>query len=167
MRKLFLLRHARAEAGGKDESRPLSSAGLADAERLGRFLGRLGLIPDRILCSTALRTRQTVEALTEGCGCRRETVFLPELYLAETETMLSVIRCNGEAAAALMLVGHNPGLGACAGLLAGDACPDLHATFPTSALALFAANSTTWRDFSSSACRFERFIRRGDIYTEE
>ena len=66
MRQLILLRHAHAEsatAGQDDIARPLSATGLAEARAAGDWLREHGLRPDRVLCSTAARTRETLAAL--------------------------------------------------------------------------------------------------------
>ena len=66
MRELILLRHAHAEPaenGLADIDRPLSPHGLAEAEAAGRWLLEQRLVPDRVLCSPARRTRETLEAV--------------------------------------------------------------------------------------------------------
>ena len=66
MRELILLRHAHAEpatTGQSDLDRPLSPQGLAEAEAVARWLKEQGLVPDRVLCSPARRTRETLEAV--------------------------------------------------------------------------------------------------------
>ena len=72
MRDLILLRHAHAESAGigqDDIDRPLSRQGLAEAEAAGKWLKAHNLLPDRILCSNARRTRETLE---QGNGARRQ-----------------------------------------------------------------------------------------------
>ena len=69
MRDLILLRHAHAEpaaAGESDLDRPLSAEGLAEADAAGRWLAAQGLVPDRVLCSPARRSRETLEAVTKA-----------------------------------------------------------------------------------------------------
>ena len=71
MRELILLRHAHAEpaaAGQPDLDRPLSPDGLAEAAAAGRWLAEQGLVPDRVLCSPARRSRETLEAVLEAIG---------------------------------------------------------------------------------------------------
>ena len=71
MRKLILLRHAHAESaapGQPDRERPLSGEGLAEAEAAGRWLKAHGHVPDRILCSQANRTLQTLEQVLGTLG---------------------------------------------------------------------------------------------------
>ena len=71
MRELILLRHAHAEpatTGQSDLDRPLSPQGLAEAEAVARWLKEQGLVPDRVLCSPARRTRETLEAVLGAIG---------------------------------------------------------------------------------------------------
>ena len=60
-RVLLVLRHSKAvhEPGLRDEDRGLTKRGLRDATAAGGTIRETGLIPDRVLCSAALRTRQT------------------------------------------------------------------------------------------------------------
>ena len=117
MRELILLRHAHADtvAPGEDDSRrALSSTGLAEARAAGDWLREHDLLPDRALCSPALRTRQTFEALGElGCGDVREEA---SIYEASPGTLIALADAHGDARR-LLLVGHNPGLEQLAALL--------------------------------------------------
>ena len=62
--RLYLLRHARsgwALPGQRDFDRSLDEVGYIDAERLAQTAADQGIRPDRILCSTAVRCRETAE----------------------------------------------------------------------------------------------------------
>ena len=117
MRELILLRHAHAESatsGQDDRARPLSPAGLAEARAAGDWLREHGLAPDRVLCSPALRTRQTLDALGEtGCADVRED---EAIYEASPGSLIALADAHGDARR-LLLVGHNPGLEQLAALL--------------------------------------------------
>lgn len=118
VKTLFLLRHAKtlpADEGGRDRDRALTAEGLEDARALGRLVNRRGWRPDLALCSPAARTRQTWEALDLRAG----NVLYPEkLYTGGRGEMLHLIQNAGDEAAALMIVGHNPGLYELAAMLA-------------------------------------------------
>ncbi|MCR6664052.1 MAG: histidine phosphatase family protein [Luteimonas sp.] len=111
MRELILLRHAHAEApmpGQADFDRPLSSVGLAEAEAARRWLCEQGLIPDRVLCSPARRTRETLDALLaneNGIDRRLEAT----IYEATPGTLAGLIDAHADVER-LLVVGHNPGL---------------------------------------------------------
>ena len=117
MRQLILLRHAHAEsatAGQDDIARPLSATGLAEARAAGDWLREHGLRPDRVLCSTAARTRETLAALGDiGAG---EIYEDASIYEASPGTLASLADANRDAER-LLLVGHNPGLEQLAALM--------------------------------------------------
>ena len=117
MRELILLRHAHAEsatAGQDDIARPLSATGLAEARAAGDWLREHGLRPDRVLCSTAARTRETLAALGDiGAG---EIYEDASIYEASPGTLASLADANRDAER-LLLVGHNPGLEQLAALM--------------------------------------------------
>ena len=118
MRELILLRHAHAEpgaAGQADFDRPLSSQGLAEAEAAGRWLADQGLVPDRVLCSPARRTRETLEAVLGVIGYVDQRLE-PAIYDATPGTLAALADQHRDVGR-LMLVGHNPGLERLAALL--------------------------------------------------
>lgn len=166
MRTLLLLRHAKASHGpghADDHERPLTERGRGDALRLGRFLKTSShLLPDTILCSDALRTRQTAEYLFEGYGAVPADVeYRRELYLADAGKLIG--RIQECAAPSLMLIGHNPGLHRLALTLAGrDGSGHgalLREEFPTCALAAIAfPELSSWRDIAPGAGILQTFL---------
>ena len=117
MRELILLRHAHAEsatAGQDDIARPLSATGLAEARAAGDWLREHGLRPDRVLCSTATRTRDTLAALGDIGGA--EVHEDASIYDASPGTLVALADANRDAER-LLLVGHNPGLEQLAALM--------------------------------------------------
>lgn len=111
MRQLILLRHAHAEQAGlgqDDIDRPLSRQGLAEAEAAGKWLKEHHLLPDRIVCSSARRTRETLEEVLLVTGFIEQRQE-PRIYNA-TPGMLMEVADEHRECARLMLIGHNPGL---------------------------------------------------------
>lgn len=108
------MRHGKSDwhAGAADDfSRPLSARGRRDSPRIGQWLSAHELQPTRILCSPAQRARDTAKLLCNAEGIEHSAVLLiPELYLADVATLLSIIAAHAGDADPLMLVGHNPGL---------------------------------------------------------
>ena len=125
MRELILLRHAHAEPpapGQEDFDRPLSLQGQAEAEAAGRWLKEHGYTPDRVVCSSALRTRETTEQAMAVLGFV-ETRYEPRIYDATPGRLMQVIDENRDAAR-LLLVGHNPGFEQLAALLSSGQSGD-------------------------------------------
>lgn len=109
-RRLFLLRHALAMppvSGGNDKTRILSPKGLEDASALGRLMMRKNYMPDYILCSTATRTRQTLEKLFQSLP-KTPTSFIDALYDGGTESYVREIQKIPAQYKSVLLVGHNP-----------------------------------------------------------
>jgi phosphohistidine phosphatase len=139
MHALYLLRHAKsgwADPTLADRERPLAPRGRRDAKRIAKHLRRLGREPELVLCSSAARTRETLELVRPALGAV-EVKVEEELYAASCEELLARIRLVPHSVASVMLIGHNPGLHQLALTLAsaGDELERLKAKFPTAALA--------------------------------
>ncbi len=112
------LRHAEAEDGsGSDFERKLTSKGLEQAERVGKFCLRNGLLPDLIMTSPVLRARQTAGIFAKVTGCD----LVEEHWLA---CGMSPEGCLRELAAFLhkdfvLLVGHEPDISSAISFLTG------------------------------------------------
>jgi len=111
MRELILLRHAHAEAaavGQDDIDRPLSRQGQAEAEAAGKWLKDNNYLPDRVVCSSARRARETLEQVLSVIGYIEQRQE-PRIYEATPGDLMSVVDEHKELSRVL-LVGHNPGL---------------------------------------------------------
>ncbi len=147
MRRLILLRHAKAERppGEEDFDRPLAPQGATDAAIMGRVLADAGLSPDRVLVSAARRTRETWAELAQAFP-NAEAEVRRDLYLADAHTLWNAVDEAAEGADTLLMVAHNPGIHAlAAALLRRDgASPSdvarMERGFPTSTAAVFAVD---------------------------
>jgi phosphohistidine phosphatase len=122
-RRLTLIRHGNAEQDSdvRDFERPLSRKGQGEASDMaGRFQAR-GFIPDLILTSAAVRTRETAEAFAKVLGVAPRLLQADDaLYLADGDYILGAIRAVGPRVRHLMVIGHNPGISAAAIALAPE-----------------------------------------------
>lgn len=124
MKRLYLLRHAKAGfdlTGQADAERVLTHSGKQDAIKLGYKLKGRNEDIDLFLCSPALRTRQTLEAIMEVTGysdTRRE--WVNELYQASDEKLIQLVKAGGVQTDSCMVVGHNPSITQAANWLARD-----------------------------------------------
>jgi phosphohistidine phosphatase len=165
MLRLMLLRHAKSSwpsSGMQDAARPLSERGEAAARLMGAYMAHHSLIPDRILCSPARRTRETLAGIATRWPANMDVVFDRRLYEATPQSILSVIRVQDEAARTLLVIGHNPGLQETAELLiaAGDVemRERLREKFPTAALAVIDFAIDKWRSIHERSGRLDRYI---------
>lgn len=169
MTSLFLLRHAKAAPalpGMGDFDRPLDAAGIAEARRIGVEMAARHMRPGLILCSSALRTRQTLDEL-EGFltpdGAAR--IYSRALYSADAQGYLGEIR-SASPGGALLVIGHNPSTEELAGLL--EAKKDRHSSallmrgFPTGALAQFEFDGPLTA-LKPHSCALTAFLRPKDL----
>lgn len=160
-RRLLLLRHAKSswEAPSlPDRDRPLSKRGRSAADRMGRLLRERDLVPDVVVCSSSVRTRETLERLgLEGA----ETTLEDRLYGASGEELLARVREAPDVAGSLAVIAHNPGIQELAVELAsGDAGSDadrLRAKFPTGALAVFEVDRS-WSKMGADGATLRSFV---------
>lgn len=115
VRRLVLLRHAKSswEHDLPDAERPLSPRGRRDAAAAGGWLSEHVGRPDLVLCSTALRTRQTWARVCEAEPDVLATVpvrFEAAIYEAWSDTLLDLARALPDDVGTAVLVGHGPGL---------------------------------------------------------
>ena len=151
VKRLYLLRHAKSSWDDRslaDEDRPLAPRGRKAAKKLSACLQRQEIRPDLVVCSPALRTRQTLDLLGDALGPDTPTHIEPELYAADEETLLAVVRGLPADAGSALLIGHNPGLQWFGVGLArsGEALDRLREKMPTAALARIDLDVERWSD---------------------
>jgi phosphohistidine phosphatase len=172
MLTLSLFRHAKSDPGDPqiaDIDRPLNARGRAAAPLIGDYMARERLLPDLVLCSTSVRTRETAELALAGAlagsGMQLqppETHFETVLYLASTRTLLGRIRKVGSACRHLMLIGHNPGLQSLAISLAGTGDPKaigaIERKLPTAALVMLTFDARSFAKIAPGSGTLARFV---------
>jgi len=172
MKRLFLLRHAKAQpadGGTEDFDRTLMLSGMQDGAAMARYLRKNEHTLDLILCSAAARTTQTAELVLHELESDIE--YRDNLYLAEPAKILAAIRGAPASVNHLMMVGHNPGLEQVAGLLAREPVrrkerarhEALEEKFPTSALAILDFDVGRWRDVAEGSGKLADFVRPKDL----
>lgn len=152
-RTLLLMRHAKAvdfASGRTDHQRALAEHGQHQARRVGAQLQTSGPQPDFALCSTAVRTQQTLAGL--GLVCPVD--YQPSIYQARAETILEEIRLVPEQVSVLVVVGHAPGIPSLAHELAdedsaADALAEMASGFPTATVCEFEVVQN-WSDLTSA-----------------
>jgi phosphohistidine phosphatase len=165
-KQLFLLRHAKSswdDLALPDHDRPLSKRGRKAAAAMRRLAQSDGLSPDRVYVSSALRTMKTLEAI-EPWDDPPIVEVREDLYLAPASKILELLRGVPEAARAVLLIGHNPGLQDLAVLLMGgdgqgakDAARRLADSYPTGALTEFELDCS-WLQIGRGSGRLRRFV---------
>jgi phosphohistidine phosphatase len=158
MLKLILMRHAKSSWSDKkrdDFDRPLSKRGREAAPEIGRALAERGLIPDRILCSPARRTRDTLKLVLDAMAIKPPVSYEDQLYAFGDGTAYLNAISRQKKASALMLIGHNPSAQNLAQRLAvtGDvsAMNRMKRKFPTAAVAVIALPIDNWSELQTAS----------------
>jgi phosphohistidine phosphatase len=164
MRRLMLLRHAkaeRAEPGAPDRERGLTPRGREDALKLGAYMAKHALLPDRALVSPAARTQETWKLLAAAFPAVPVTPD-PRLYEASAQTIVGLVKETAADIHALIVVGHNPALHEAARLLIASGDVDLrerlHEEMPTAALAVIDFPLDDWRKLHPHSGRLDRLV---------
>jgi len=137
LKTLYILRHAKAAPEDRegDAERPLTKRGRKAAAAMGAYLGGLKRPPRLVLCSTSLRTRETLDEVLPSLDPAPQTFFEEALYLASARRLLERVQRLPDEADSVLVIGHNPGLHQLAATLSNDAS-GLADGFPTAALAV-------------------------------
>jgi len=178
MRRLLLLRHAKSEwpaqsHGADDHARPLNERGRDAAKRIGAYMKAHHYIPTLVLCSSSERTTETVQRLK--LPSRVPVEFLRALYLAEWPALLTLIRRVHADQQALLLIGHNPGMGQLAATLSRAAqspkgrnhLAEIKRKFPTGALAVLDFDVNDWSDVGHGAGIIADYVRPKELADAE
>ncbi len=167
-RRLVVMRHAKAEqAAPSDYERALAPQGRRDASAAGRWLAGQGFLPDHVLVSGALRTRETWQHLRDAAGADwadLEADYDRGLYAAGVDTALDLLRLVDDEHQRVVVIAHNPTMAYLAQLLDdgdGDGGDQLTLGFPTSAAAVFDV-PVGWADLAPGSARLsELHVSRG------
>lgn len=166
MLTLLLLRHAKSswdDPALADYDRPLAKRGKKAAPRMGAEIAALGLRPDLILCSTAVRARETLALVLPELGATSpEVVYDDAIYMATPSALLTLLRGVDDGPRSVMVVGHNPGLEELAELLVGDGEEEAHELlaekFPTCALAVLKFDTPGWDGVAPGTAKLSQFL---------
>ena len=110
--RLLITRHAKSSWDDptlEDHDRPLNARGRRACDLLAGALHARGHSPNRIWCSSALRTRETATRLMRTLPGAQVVEVVPEFYHASADKVLHWLAGHEEPEGALMLLGHNPG----------------------------------------------------------
>jgi phosphohistidine phosphatase len=139
---LHLLRHAKSswdDLSLDDHDRPLAARGRKAAALIAQYVEHHRIKVDLVLCSSALRARQTFDLVGPSLAGSPDIRMDERLYTAGAADLLSRLRGIDEHVRGLLMIGHNPALQQLAESLAGDGAVDaleeLYRKFPTGALA--------------------------------
>jgi len=171
VKTLLLLRHAKSAWSDPrldDHERPLNGRGERSAKAMADHIAGHGPHPGLILCSTAMRTRQTLEPLLKRLPAPAPPISLEDgLYLASEQLLLARLRAVPDAVSTVLLIAHNDGIGELARTLAGsgpaDALAKLREKYPTGTLATLQLPDGSWSDLGPGSAELVAFVRPRDL----
>jgi len=166
-RQLFLLRHAKSshdDPSLADHDRPLASRGERAAAAMAGAMRERELAPTLVLCSSAVRARQTLDAVVPALAPAPDVRIESELYEASARGLMERLRRIADEVPSAMLIGHNPSIERLALDLAanGPALGDLARKYPTGALAVLGFDAS-WAELDADGARLTAFVKPRDL----
>lgn len=170
-RRLYLLRHGKASKSKKDlrdAFRHLVRRGRKDVKKIRNLMIDRHIKPDLILCSPSVRTMETLIKLKKAFATT-EVLFVDDLYMADADDILRILRRTAPDKRDVLVIGHNPGLQDFLPMVCEPDAEDddLYAHrivdgFPTSALACLEV-SELWQNLGKRPVKLKEFIYSSDL----
>lgn len=149
LRRLIVMRHAKSAwdtDAETDHERPLNKRGRRDAPRVGHALVTRGWVPDRVLSSDSLRTRETWERMRGAFEPPPPVRFSRGLYHASIGPVQQHLEAVDDDVETLLVLGHNPGWESVVAFLTGTPT-----RMKTATAALLHTCAPGWREASQQA----------------
>lgn len=171
MKTIYLLRHAKSswkDEALEDMHRPLNKRGRQTATAMGRYLADAAIVPATILCSPAVRTRETLDAISGDFAEPVPTRFEQGIYDAAADGLLERLRRLNDHLGSVMIIGHNPALAELLHLLAPDnGHGDMADKFPTGSLAVLEVDVDAWATVDPGTGKLVGFVYGRDLLGRE
>lgn len=166
MSRIILFRHGKADEPSlrtADFDRGLTDRGRDNVRRIGHYLAEHRMLPDLILVSTAIRTRQTYEMAAANWP-DIPAVFMDRIYEANADILLGLITEQAAEAESVMLIGHNPSFVVLLNHMVGPRHSDDNLSyFPTSCVAEVEFAAPLIGDIEADAGKLLSMIRVRDL----
>jgi phosphohistidine phosphatase len=146
MKRLIIVRHAKAEQGGFDHDfdRELSEKGKNDARKIGRDLKEWNILPDYIISSPASRALTTARIFAEELDFQKKKIIENEgLYFDFTvQDFVEMLHKIPDEYQTVFVFGHNPFMM----YIAGSMCHNFHGDMPTCSTVVIDFNCESWKE---------------------
>lgn len=160
---LMLMRHTKSswsEPGMTDHDRRLNDRGRRGAVAMAEHIANHCPTPAAIICSSAVRTQETLDPIVEALGLHApEPRLTRAIYEAPASSYLAEI-AKVQNGANILIVGHNPTTEALAIGLSGDDLQlrgELATGYPTGGLTILEFADGSWEEALSGPGRFVSF----------
>ncbi len=134
---------------------------------MAAYMAEHRLVPDIIVCSPAIRARETLRLHRDALGADIPAKIDDALYMASAAEVLRQVQDLDDSMASAMFIGHNPGLHDLALGLTGAGTPEprnrMRSKFPTAALAVLTCPGRNWRAMKPDAATLKAFVCPRDL----
>jgi phosphohistidine phosphatase len=146
MKKLYLIRHAKASWDNPDQpdyDRPLTELGEKDCHAMAMQLKEQKTVPDKMISSSAARAMKTAEIFAEVLNFPEKKIVSDiHIYTGGVEELVSMIKAFDAKLNTVFIFGHNPSLT----LLAHFLCEGLRMTITTCGVLSIGFDMKNWED---------------------
>ncbi len=159
MKILHLLRHAKSDwskGAESDHDRPIGSRGKRSAKELAGFLRSKEIQADMVFVSDSKRTLQTFKSIQKRHTISQKIIVSNEVYLADKEALLEIIKKIDELKNSALILGHNPSLEDFACYLIGEG-NRVFAKFPTASFLTLQLDIDSWIEISEGCGKILQF----------
>mgnify|MGYP001356215303 FL=1 len=162
MKEIYVLRHAKSSwdnSNLSDFERPLADRGISDAKKMSKFLKDMNLKIDKVLCSNAIRAKETFDLTADGFNFEIDkATYLEKLYFGDTTTIIQDLKELDESLNNILIVGHNPTLHYLVEILTNESIN----RFTTCNLATI-SHDGEWVSLNSQQCSLKSLIRPKEL----
>jgi phosphohistidine phosphatase len=141
--ELLIMRHAKSDWGAgaaHDRDRPLARRGVKAAKRMGKVISKIGVQPELVLSSPAVRAAGTAELAARAGHWTASTKIVPSFYGGSWADVVYGVRAEGGGFDRVLVVGHEPTWSTLTSVLLGGA----QLAMPTGAVACVEVLGPDW-----------------------
>jgi len=161
------MRHAKSDWNGdcSDFERPLNKRGKEAANKMGKFLFTLDLIPEHIASSPAKRAFSTAKKVARMLLYNKENIEKVEsFYNEDKEAAMNYLRGLPNEITSVLMIGHNPHFEDLVMLLDEDKKCIVDLT--TASIAVLEADINNWNLLDSGTCALKKIYRPKEVVVE-
>jgi len=142
----------------RDFDRPLKGRGRDGAKQIGKRLADEKPPAELVVCSPAVRTRETAEIVLMTANLQVEPRFDERIYEASLRELVQIVTEIPDDKEVAIMIGHNPGFEELLSFLTGQ-----YRRMPTCALAKIGFGDVSWKDVRAGEGSLEWFIAPNEL----
>lgn len=112
MKRVLIVRHAKSVSYDYDDdfNRDLTERGIEDADKISKQLKKLGIAPDLVIASPAVRTMHTARIFCKNLGYDHESIRQESSFYGgvTTQRFVDMLQQLPEDIQTVFIFGHNP-----------------------------------------------------------